>query len=199
MKKVQTSETSETSEAAEEPPVEQLARYEPWLRLIAGWEIDSRLGQKFSASDVVQQTMLEAWKDWNEFDGEEGRQRRAWLRQILAHQLAHFARHYAGTQKRDIAREQSIDASLANSSQRLEQLLATDQSSPSRRAAANEQALELARVLEQLPEDYRQVIRLRNLEDLSHEEVARRMNRTVGAVRMLWVRALAALRQQIRE
>lgn len=189
----------QTPDATGEPRIEQLARYEPWLRLIAGWEIDSRLGRKFSASDVVQQTMLEAWKNWDKFKGDEECQRRAWLRQILAHQLAHFARHYIGTQKRDIACERSIDVSLAQSSIRLDQLLAADQSSPSRRAADNEQSLHLARVLEQLPEDYRQVIRLRNLEDLSHEEVARRMNRTVGAVRMLWLRALSALREQIRD
>ncbi len=189
----------ETANDSGEPPIEQLTRYEPWLRLIAGWEIDSRLGGKFSASDVVQQTMLEAWKCWGKFDGDQEYQRRAWLRQILAHQLAQFARQYIGTQKRDIMREQSIDASLAHSSLRLEQLLAADQSSPSRRAADNEQSLQLARLLEQLPDDYRQVIRLRNLEDLSHEEVAQRMNRSVGAVRMLWVRALSALRQQIQE
>ena len=190
---------SDTSGDSGERRIEPLTRYEPWLRLIAGWEIDSRLGQKFSASDVVQQTMLEAWKDWDKFRGDEECQRRAWLRQILAHQLARLARHYAGTQKRDIACERSIDASLANSSMRLDRFLAADQSSPSRRAADNEQSLRLATILEQLPDDYRQVIRLRNLEELSHEEVALRMNRSVGAVRMLWVRALAALRQQIRD
>ena len=40
-----------------------------------------------------------------------------------------------------------------------------------------------------LPDDYREVLILRNLEGLSHEEVAQRMGRDVGAVRMLWVRA----------
>jgi RNA polymerase sigma-70 factor (ECF subfamily) len=50
---------------------------------------------------------------------------------------------------------------------------------------------------EDLPDDYRTVIMNRNLEDLSHEEVAERMNRTPGAVRMLWLRALAELRAKI--
>jgi RNA polymerase sigma-70 factor (ECF subfamily) len=52
-------------------------------------------------------------------------------------------------------------------------------------------------VLERLPEDYRQVIVLRNLQELPYEEIAERMNRTSGAVRMLWVRALAQLRDAI--
>lgn len=178
-------------------PTGQLTDYAPWLRLLAQMEIDSRFHGKFSASDAVQQTMLEAWRNWDQFRGQHEPQRRAWLRGVLAHQLAHLARHYAGTQKRDLAREVSIDVSLAQSSMRLEQFLAADQTSPSGQAAAREQSVELARVLEQLPDDYRQVILLRHLEDLPHEEVARRMNRSVGAVRMLWMRALAALRQKI--
>jgi RNA polymerase sigma-70 factor, ECF subfamily len=172
-----------------------LLRYEAWLRLLARTEIDSRFQGKFDASDAVQQTLLEAWKGWDNFRGSEEPQRLAWLRQILAHQLAHLARHYAGTQKRDVAREASLERSLCQSAQRLDAMLPAADPSPSQAAASNEQRLRLAQVLEQLPDDYRQVIVLRNLENLSHEEVARRMNRTAGAVRMLWVRALAALRE----
>ena len=59
--------------------------------------------------------------------------------------------------------------------------------------------MRLADVLARLPDDYREVIVLRNLEGLSHEEAARRMGRSVGAVRMLWVRALARLRRELKE
>ncbi len=176
---------------------EQLKRYQSWLRCLARMEIDSRFQGKFSASDAVQQTMLAAWQDWDQFRGDSEAQRRAWLRQILAYQLAKLARHYVGTQKRDVSREASIEASLAQSSLRIENFLAADQSSPSGQAIANEQSLALARVLEELPDDYRQVIELRNLQDLSHEEVAQQMNRSVGAVRMLWMRALTELRNRV--
>ena len=46
-----------------------------------------------------------------------------------------------------------------------------------------------------LPAHYRDVIVLRNLEGLSFDEVASRMGRTPGAVRLLWLRALEKLRQ----
>ena len=174
-----------------------LLRYEAWLRILARNEIDSRFAGKFDPSDAVQQTMLEAWKGWDQFRGSQEPQRLAWLRQILAHQLAHLARHYGGTQKRDVAREVSIDQTLCQSAQRLDALLPAGDPSPSRLAAANEQRLMLAEVLERLPPDYRQVIMLRNLEDLPHEEVSRRMGRTEGAVRMLWLRALAALKEAL--
>jgi RNA polymerase sigma-70 factor (ECF subfamily) len=180
-----------------EGPNDQIIAYEAWLRLIAGLEIESRFQAKFAASDAVQQTMLEAWRNWDQFRGESELQRRAWLRQILAFQLAKLARHYAGTQKRNIANEVSIDASLARTSIRLTNLLPANQSTPSEAAMANEQSLRLANALDQLPEDYRQVIILRNIDDLPHEEIAIRMDRSVGAVKMLWMRALAALRQSL--
>lgn len=174
-----------------------LARCRPWLHVLASLEIDSRFQGKFSASDIVQQAMLEAWRDWDQFQGHEHGQRMAWLRQILAHRLAHAARDFAGTRKRDVRREVSLEDSLAQSSQRLGAMLAAPGPSPSGEAARHEEQLQLAEALDRLPADYRQVIVLRNLQDLPHEEVARRMGRTPGAVRMLWMRALAELKRQI--
>jgi RNA polymerase sigma-70 factor (ECF subfamily) len=111
--------------------------------------------------------------------------------------LAHLARHYAGTQKRDVSREVAMQDSLAKSSDRLVGMLPTDISTPSVQAAAREQQLRLAEVLQKLPDDYREVIVLRNLQELPHAEVARRMDRKEGAVRMLWVRALTKLREEL--
>jgi RNA polymerase sigma-70 factor (ECF subfamily) len=141
--------------------------------------------------------MMEAWNDWDRFRGTDPQQRRAWLRQILAHQLAHLARHYAGTRKRDVAREVSLEQSLAQSSSRLERLLPAEVVSPSGMAEIHERQLQIAAVLERLSAEYREVIILRNLEDLSHAEIAQRMNRSEGAVRMLWLRALEQLRKEI--
>lgn len=178
-----------------------LVKYQPWLRLLARLEMDHRFdeakfGGKFSASDVVQHTMAEAWQGWEQFRGENEAQRMAWLRAILGNQLGHLARRFK-TKQRDIAREVSIDCSLSQSAERLNQLVPSDATSPSQHAIANENQILLAKALDRLPEDYREVIVLRNLEDLSHEEVAHRMNRKPGAVRMLWMRALAKLKEEL--
>lgn len=185
------------SDAADPARTGWLVKYDPWLRLLARREIDSRFHGKFSVSDAVQQTMVEAWKGWENCRGETEAQRRAWLRQILAYQLARLARQYAGTQKRDIAREANLEQSLAQSAARLEDVLPADVSSPSNRAIRDEQQLQLAAALERLPDDYRVVIILRHIEDLPYSEIARRMKRSEGAVRMLWVRALAQLRNEV--
>ena len=60
-----------------------------------------------------------------------------------------------------------------------------------------EQQIIIADAIESLPADYREVVVLRNLQGLSHAEVAVRLNRTESAVRMLWLRALKQLRQQV--
>jgi RNA polymerase sigma-70 factor (ECF subfamily) len=172
-----------------------LLRFQPWLALVAKLELDTRLRVKLDPSDIVQQTLLEAHQALPSFRGHTEAELVAWLRQILAHVLAHEVRRYFGARKRDAGREVSLDADFAHSSQRLGRLLAASSASPSRLAIAHEQELQLADALAQLPPDYREVLVLRHLEDLSHAEIAQRLGRSPGAVRMLWVRALAALKE----
>lgn len=175
-----------------------LRRFEPWLRLLARVQVESRFAAKFDASDVVQQTLLEAVKAFPQFRGCTEAELTAWLRQILAHALAHEIRRYHGTAKRDLTQEVSLDAQLAQSSQRLGALFAESGPSPSQQVVRRELDVVLAEVLSRLPDDYREVLILRHLEGLSHEDIAARLNRSPGATRMLWTRALVALRQELR-
>ncbi len=62
-----------------------------------------------------------------------------------------------------------------------------------------EDELRIAAAMEALPEDHREVLVLRNIERLPFEEVGRRMGRSSGACRMLWVRAISSLKDLIRE
>jgi RNA polymerase sigma-70 factor, ECF subfamily len=176
-----------------DPRTAWLLKHAAWLRVLARQELNQRFTGKLDPSDIVQQTLLEAWQGWERLQARAEPQRRVWLKQILAHQLAKFVRHYQGTQKRDLTRELAIDASLDRSDARLEQMLQGREPSPSAAAMQQEQRLELAQALETLPEDYREVIQLRNLEELTHAQVAERMQRSEAAVRMLWLRALAEL------
>jgi RNA polymerase sigma-70 factor (ECF subfamily) len=77
----------------------------------------------------------------------------------------------------------------------LDRGLVAQQSSPSQQAARREQAVLLADALEQLPEDYREVLVLRHLEALTFPEVAARMGRSLDSVEKLWMRGLVRLRQ----
>lgn len=174
-----------------------LERYRSWLGLLARLQVEPRFRSKFDPSDIVQQTMLEAVRGWPQFRGRTDAALAAWLRQILARVLLHEIRRFEGTKGRDIAHEVSLDQALAESSRRLADALSAPGSSPSEQAGRHELELRLADALAQLPADYAEVILLRNVEGLPHDEIARRMGRGVGAVRMLWVRALSRLRQVI--
>lgn len=174
-----------------------LKGYRSWLQLLARLQVDSGLERRFDASDIVQQTLMEAVRDISQFRGTTELEFTAWLRSILAHTLSHELRRHRGVARRHMGREVSIEQQLAESSQRLQSVLAAGDSSPSENAERHEQELQLADVLERLPDDYREVIILRNLQGRSHEEVAQHMNRSVGAVRMLWVRALSLLQKQL--
>jgi RNA polymerase sigma-70 factor, ECF subfamily len=174
-----------------------LERYRSWLGLLARLQVEPRFRAKFDPSDIVQQTMLEAVQDWPKFRGSTEAELAAWLRQILAHVLLHEMRRFGGAQRRDVDREVSLEQALAESSRRLGEALASPGSSPSERASRQELELRLADALARLPADYAEVILLRNVEGLSHDEIAERMGRGVGAVRMLWVRALARLRREL--
>ena len=169
--------------------------YRNYLRLLARVEIGRRLQGKLDASDLVQETFLEAHRHFTQFRGTSEPQFVSWLRQILAAKVANLVRHYLGTQGRDVRLEQGLAADLDNSSRLLGEELVAALSSPSQQAVRREQAVLLANALERLPADYREVIVLRHLEGLSFPEVARRMGRTLDSVQKLWLRSLARLRQ----
>jgi len=172
-----------------------LELYRNYLRLLARIEIGRKLQGKLDASDLVQETFLEAHRNFGLFRGNDEPQFVSWLRQILAAKVANLVRHYFGTQGRDVRLEQELAANIDNSSRMLSRELAASMTSPSLQAARREQAVLLADALEKLPLDYKEVIILRHLEGLTFPEVAKRMERSQDSVEKLWLRALARLRK----
>lgn len=171
--------------------------YRPYLHLLAQGQLGRQLRAKCDASDLVQQTLLEAHRDFGGFKGNLEVELLAWLRRILAHNVFNEARRYAARQ-RDTKREVSIEqvqTGLEQSSMTLGRCLAANGPSPSSIVAKDEAGVNLAVTLAKLPEDYRAVLVLRVIEGLSAEEVGELLGRTAGAVRMLQMRALAALRE----
>jgi RNA polymerase sigma-70 factor, ECF subfamily len=174
-----------------------LELYRRYLRLLARVEIGQSLQAKVDASDLVQDTLLEAHRHFSTFQGISETQFLCWLRQIMAANLANLLRRYLGTQGRDVRLERELNIRLDQSSQLLDRGLADRGSSPSQQASRREQAVLLADALDQLPEDYREVLVLRHLEGLTFPEVAERMGRSLDSVEKLWVRGLAQLRQVV--
>jgi RNA polymerase sigma-70 factor (ECF subfamily) len=175
-----------------------LGKFREYLRLLARLHLGHRLQGKFDPSDVVQQTLLEAYARRDQYRGATEAEYVAWLRQILAHNLADALRAFDQA-KRDAGRERSLEAELQASSARLEAWVAAEQSSPSQQAQRHEQAVRLASALAELPEGYREALVLHYCEGWSLAAVAEHLGRTTAAVAGLLKRGLKQLRTQLAE
>ncbi len=174
--------------------VRNLDRFRDYLRLLARLHLDPRLRAKLDPSDIVQQTLLQAHRARDQVRAQSDGELAAWLRQILARNLAQAVREFARN-KRDVGREQSLEQALGESSARLDRWLAAEQSSPSERAVRNEDALRLAVALEQLPEAQRDALVLQHWQGWSLAEIGQHLNRSPAAVAGLIKRGLKQLRQ----
>jgi RNA polymerase sigma-70 factor (ECF subfamily) len=167
-----------------------------YLSIVARAHVESWLQAKVDASDLVQQTMLEAHRDFTRFHGATEGEWLAWLRQIVSHNAADFIRQYYKTAKRQAGREVRL-GNLENSSVLGLSAIAGDDETPSQQLLRKERELHMADALAQLSEDHREVIVLRNLQRLPFDEVARRMNRSRPAAQMLWMRAIQKLQESM--
>jgi RNA polymerase sigma-70 factor, ECF subfamily len=158
--------------------------------------IGAALRVKVEPSDLVQETFLKAHREFAGFAGQGEPELVAWLRRILARTVADQVKHHR-RMGRDLQRQESLDLLLERSDETIHHALASYGVSPSERVSRREQAVLLADAVSQLPPDYREVFILRTLEHVPFEEVAARMVRSVGAVRMLWARALERLKEML--
>jgi RNA polymerase sigma-70 factor (ECF subfamily) len=165
-----------------------------YLLLIAERELDPQLRAKGGASDLVQETLVDAVRDFGRFQGRSEAELQAWLRQLLLHNLVDFTRQFRRGQKRQIGREIELEA--GNSSVERAAGLEASLLSPSNQAMEDEQAQAIKRALQRLPPDYQQALHLRFQEDRSFEEIGRIMNLTPNAARKLWARAVKRLRRE---
>jgi RNA polymerase sigma-70 factor, ECF subfamily len=173
-----------------------IARYEPYLQMLARTQMRKAYQAKIGASDMVQQVMMQAVTGLDGFRGTTEPEFLAWLRQILAHHLCHLDRDLH-RDKRDIRREQSMEQKLAQSSLNLQALLAGDGPTPSAVVMMGENVLRLANAIERLPESQGDAIRLHYLEGMKLSEVAATLDTTTGAVAGLLHRGMKTLREQL--
>ncbi len=173
-----------------------LALYRNYVKLLARVQIDRRLRRKLDASDVAQDALLLAHRQFEQFRGVTEAEFLAWLRQILATSLVAVARRYIVSKRRQIDLEQHFRHDLDDASRAIDARL-MQHSTPSAHAARREQGVVLANALSQLSPDHREVLVLRHLEELPFAEIAERMERSVDAVKKLWSRGLIRLRMAL--
>lgn len=166
-----------------------------YLLLQAEQQLPHALRAKVGASDIVQETALDAHRAFPGFRGTTQEEWYAWLRAILQNNVTDAVRRFEGAQKRAAGREASINVVVDRSGIAV---LPAGGKAPDLSAIRREDAAMLTGVLTRVPDDYRTVLRLRYWEGLTFPEIAGRMGRSEEAARKLWYRALARLTSELR-
>ena len=159
-----------------------------YLLLIANQDMDQDLHRKMGASDLVQESMINAQKHIDRFEGTTKQEFLAWLRGILKNDALHWRRHYKGVQKR--AGEQETNP---NDSQAARLEPADGFYTPSTHAVVEEEEAMLQRAIAQLPENFQQIVMLRSFEDVSFVQIGKQLGCSSDAARKTWSRAIVRL------
>jgi RNA polymerase sigma-70 factor (ECF subfamily) len=175
---------------------ELLGKCRNYVAVLARAQLESWLQAKVDPSDLVQVTLLEAYRGFGDFRGQTPGEWLAWLRRLLVHNATDCVRQYGATAKRAARRETPLAAAAPGQSTHVYEP-ADPLGTPSQLVMAREREILVADALAQLPPDYQEVIQLRNLQRLPFDEVARRMNRSRPAAQMLWMRALRRLAEAL--
>ncbi|MBC7816793.1 MAG: sigma-70 family RNA polymerase sigma factor [Planctomycetaceae bacterium] len=169
-----------------------LEQFRPYLALLARTHINSHNPAKLDSSGIVQQTLMDAFAKREQFRGSTEAELAGWLRQILKHNLADALRDQR-RDKRDVRRERSLEDEIDASFSRTHEWLAAVQSSPSQRAAKQEDVLRLSEVISKLPEAQREAVVLHHLQGWSLADVAKQIGKSEAAVAGLLFRGLKTL------
>jgi RNA polymerase sigma-70 factor (ECF subfamily) len=168
------------------------------LHRLAERQLEGRIAVRVDASDILQQTFLEAYRGFPQFAGRDMRELLAWLHSILDHKIAGAIRDHTLLQKRDMSRERSMDDTHGGGKP-LKQDLDANFSTPSQRAMRGEDANRLEQALAGLPDDQREAVRLRHLEGWALSDIAVRIGRSTAATAGLIKRGMKALRRRLHD
>jgi RNA polymerase sigma-70 factor (ECF subfamily) len=163
-----------------------------YLRKLASQAISEPMRAKCAPSDLVQETALDAHRDFGQFHGERLEALFAWLRKILLDNAASARRRYEQAAKRDLSREISLDGALGLAGQ-----LRDGAPSPRSVLGRIEKQQQVERALDRLPKDQKTAILLRSRDHCSFAEIGEQMQRSADAARKLWFRGIEQLRQEL--
>lgn len=178
---------------------ELLERYRAILHLAAEAHIGPKLKVRCEAADLVQNTLLDAHKDFAAFSGSTEAEFSAWIKCIHRRNLADAIKQHVHVAGRTVLREEALlDPGTDSVCMSLDGI-AGNESTPSQHVVKAERALQLAEILLALPEPQRRPICLRYVEGMKLDDIAAELGRSVGSVAGLIDRGLKTLRKTMSE
>lgn len=175
--------------------IPELEIHRKLIYLLAESQLNPALRKKLDAEDIVQETMLAAYRSFDQVrEPHNPAVVKKWLKQILGNILTDLFRRF-NSEKRDLNLELSIAANLDQSSAGVDGWIAAGHTSPSMSAARNEEFAKLADGLKLLPDDVRDVVIQKHINNKSIKEIADITGRSIASVAGLLRRGLAKLRE----
>jgi RNA polymerase sigma-70 factor (ECF subfamily) len=168
------------------------SRYRPYLRVICALQLPQMCQRREDASDIVQQTLIDATRAIGDFRGTTSAEFEVWMAKLLERNILQSLRRNTA-EKRDVRRE-TIDWFPTDSAQLIWHSLAVGDSSPENSVFRGEAALQLAHALEQLPADQRMAVEMRYLGQHPLKFIAEYMDKSTGSVAGLIRRGVENLR-----
>lgn len=182
---------------------ELLGRYRHFISLLVRARFrGGRMAARVDSSDIVQDVLVRVAGHIGTFEGVDQLAWEAWLRRIAEREVLRQVDRHLGAARRDAGRERPVgvpgtDRDAESPSLLLAGWLEASITSPSLAAVRKERAVLLADALARLPEDYRELLVQRHIEERPFDEIAEQMQRSPGAVRTMWVRALRKLKEAV--
>jgi RNA polymerase sigma-70 factor (ECF subfamily) len=167
--------------------------FRPSLRRAAAAALPRDVACRADASDVVQETFVEASRSFGDFRGNSTAELYEWLRAILEHNVQDTIREHMLAQRRSVKAERRLD----NSSQaraRISDQLASEVTPPIMVAYRGELNERLRAALDALPERQQKAVRLRHLQARHLDEIATELGCTIQAAAAIIARGLRGLR-----
>ncbi len=176
-----------------------LVRHRKRLVKMVAVRLDRGVAARLDPSDVVQEALVEAAQQLDEFLRSRPLPYYAWLRQFAWERLVKLHRHHIRSKKRSVTREEPWSMPLPDNSVLCLARLAAGGASPSQALIRNELRQRLRAALEGLAPHDREILVMRNLEQLPIAEIAEILGLTEGAVKVRHLRALRRLRSILGE
>jgi RNA polymerase sigma-70 factor (ECF subfamily) len=172
-----------------------LERHRRRLRQMVAVHLDRRVAARIDPSDVVQDALIDAYRELGDYLRERPLPFYPWLRQIAWDRLVALHHRHIGVGRRSVNREEQRLPGLADESvMQLAQSLVSSGTSPSRQVVRAELRERVRAAVERMAQSDREVLVMRHLEQLTIREIAALLRISEGAVKTRLTRALVRLR-----
>jgi len=157
--------------------------------------ISDSLRRKIEPVDLLQELTISALNALDDIELGD-RDPFSWLCQLGERRIIDAHRRFFGAQKRSAEKEVALQASSKDPEKRgYIDILVASMTSPSKAFSKNQKEFHLLAALDSLPQESREALKLRYVDNLPSKEIARKLGKSDGATRVLLTRSLSKLQQ----